>query len=161
MPTIALVYLRPSISPPYLSFFFPYFSFLNNNIIYSFWCRMCGEAESLWYMWKSDSHRHQVFHRWRGLQPPHRMVPALLIFVFVLYFYFFIIFFYFLLTVVSISEKKICSRCQQPVLSVEVKALDKLFHPDCFRCVECNQLLEGILLIYFSYLKTKHIDIKI
>lgn len=40
-------------------------------------------------------------------------------------------------------DKKGCAKCHKPVMGIEVKALDKVFHPDCFRCVECNQLLDG------------------
>lgn len=42
-----------------------------------------------------------------------------------------------------VSQQKICNRCNKAVISVEVKALEKVFHPDCFKCAECDCLLEG------------------
>lgn len=41
------------------------------------------------------------------------------------------------------SKKKTCSKCNLPITDIEVKALDKLFHPLCFTCTNCNKHLEG------------------
>lgn len=45
-----------------------------------------------------------------------------------------------------LNRKKVCVKCDKPITEVEVKALGNIFHPDCFRCKECNSLLEGTFI---------------
>lgn len=40
----------------------------------------------------------------------------------------------------SKSTRKICRECNKPISGHFVRALDSVFHVDCFRCADCNSL---------------------
>ena len=37
-----------------------------------------------------------------------------------------------------------CARCGRPILTSTLKALDQVYHPECFTCSMCPKSLEGV-----------------
>ncbi len=38
-------------------------------------------------------------------------------------------------------ERATCVRCNLAIVTKQVNALDQAFHPECFRCVQCDKVL--------------------
>jgi len=42
-----------------------------------------------------------------------------------------------------VKSRDKCHRCSRPILEASLKALSRLYHPECFRCSMCPETLDG------------------